>query len=54
MHHRLNRRLRSSNSTPESINVIFYPKSGNDGTSESILEEIKGWREQAGLSGFKH
>lgn len=38
---------------PKGSDVIFYPDPGNDGTPEGILEEVKRWRSEQGLPGFK-
>jgi hypothetical protein len=38
---------------PDGSDVIFYPKEGQEDSSEGILKEIKEWRAANGKPGFK-
>lgn len=39
---------------PSTTDLLFYPRPGVPDTSEGILQEVKVWRENNGLPGFKH
>lgn len=38
---------------PDKTDVIFYPKEGQEDSSEGILKEVKEWRAANGKPGFK-
>ncbi len=38
---------------PDGMDVIYYPKPGQDDSPEGVVEVIKAWRSTHGLPGFK-
>lgn len=38
---------------PDKSDVLFYPKEGQEDSSEGVLKEVKDWRAANGKPGFK-
>lgn len=47
------REFRRLSEHPSGSDLIFYPEEGKDDSPESIVQEVKEWRQANGKPGFK-